>query len=275
MEHANSDNNGTLSPAQQSMMAEWQKMAEHVERNVSDHSSFQHFQYVLLKMSGWYVVQECSSWSAWQADEGAKGKDETGVVLGWDRKALHTRRRSGRGRIYALEQWFKQRQIHRQQQLDRLQRQAEPSMETVAEDDQREERLMQEHFVHKLWQREADRVKQLIKAFPGHETLWYHLRFVYYGLRWLDSGVADGESIVAAVATATECVSPTTERLFVQQILGKNFENVDVSQSGVVNNNNESHMASPQSTLAEALEAQQEFANRYLTWINRLDFCDG
>ncbi|KAG0266950.1 Protein prenyltransferase alpha subunit repeat-containing protein 1 [Actinomortierella ambigua] len=259
-----------LNPAQRSMIAEWQRMSEHVERNVSDHSSFQHFQHVLLKMSGRYAVHEDPYWSARRPNgqnnddagtEAATGQrslsrpthNDGSIALCWDREALRGRRHRHRGRIQAQEQQFESSSLSPQQQ----QQQGE------------------ERYVHTLWRSEADRVRRLVEDFPGHETLWYHLRFVYYGLRWLDSGVLDGEDIGATTtATSTEYVTPETERFYVQRILGHNVEEEEEEDQDTTEKEGANHSknkVAAHGVLVGALKAQEECSRRYLTWVNRLD----
>lgn len=82
-------------------------------------------------------------------------------------------------------------------------------------------------WVVKLWATELERIRALIESYPGHESLWYHLRFVYYGLRWLDSetsasfggGGGGGGSDVMDEEVKVEFVSQASEDVYVQTIV--------------------------------------------------------
>jgi protein prenyltransferase alpha subunit repeat containing protein 1 len=41
------------------------------------------------------------------------------------------------------------------------------------------------HSIVSLWHKEIQFTKDLILRYPGHESLWYHLRFLSFGWIWL------------------------------------------------------------------------------------------
>jgi hypothetical protein len=118
-------------------------------------------------------------------------------------------------------------------------------------------------WVVSLWISELRRTRDLIRSYPGHESLWYHLRFVYYGLRWLDCetdfGGLEPSSHGVDGALNKDEYGLLASLGSVDSLLPKTSspEDGDVARTG--------------NTLSEALEKQQDYANKYLTWVRRLD----
>ncbi|KAG0339981.1 hypothetical protein BG004_006591 [Podila humilis] len=169
-----------------------------MDRNISDYSTQQHLQQCMLQLGGQWVVQQAPSMVP-----GGKS-----IILQWTRKELaqRRRRRQNHGHSKSVVQEVLQQQ---QQQAD----------ETVLRGSYA--------WTVRLWGTELTRIRGLIESYPGHESLWYHLRFVYYGLRWLDSeettshGTMGQQEPSGGHKEYQEYVRPETEATFVQTILQK------------------------------------------------------
>ena len=136
-------------------------------------------------------------------------------------------------------------------------------------------------WVVRLWVSELERTRDMVRTYPGHESLWYHLRFVYYGVCWLDSESAlllgssdaviggnkevriEDEDVEGEHAEDEEekdegeewFVSLASERAFVEGLLtgiGTGDEEKAAEESG------------PE-------KLQRVLADKYLTWVERLD----
>ncbi|KAG0245317.1 hypothetical protein BGX31_007515 [Mortierella sp. GBA43] len=119
-------------------------------------------------------------------------------------------------------------------------------------------------WVVSLWVSELRRTYDLIKTYPGHESLWYHLRFVYYGLRWLDCEMDSG-SQAAACHGGDVSLDEDRDELFDPLTILDGFSAILSARQ----NNRETQMVT--SSLDEASDKQQECAHSYMTWVLRLD----
>ncbi|KAG0083683.1 Protein prenyltransferase alpha subunit repeat-containing protein 1 [Podila epicladia] len=164
---------------------ELDRMRSHMNRNISDHSTQQHLQQCMLQLGGRWVVQQTPV------------TGEKDMVLQWSREELARRRMRKR-----------ELEISRSPVQNVLQTKDRPRKGSYA-------------WVVHLWATELERIRGLIESYPGHESLWYHLRFVYYGLRWLDSetSVPFGGRDVMATEVKPEFVSQATEDAYVQTII--------------------------------------------------------
>ncbi|KAG0030011.1 Protein prenyltransferase alpha subunit repeat-containing protein 1 [Podila clonocystis] len=156
---------------------ELDRMRSHMDRNISDHSTQQHLQQCMLQLGGRWVVHQMPV------------TGEKDMVLQWSRKELARRRK-------------KKQELGISKSLVQnvLQTKDTPRKGSYA-------------WVVRLWAAELERIRQLIESYPGHESLWYHLRFVYYGLRWLDSetSVPFGGGDAVDKKVEAEFVSQVTE----------------------------------------------------------------
>jgi hypothetical protein len=119
-------------------------------------------------------------------------------------------------------------------------------------------------WVVSLWISELRRTYDLIKTYPGHESLWYHLRFVYYGLRWLDCEM-DSSSQAVACHGGDVSLDEDRDELFDPLTTLDEFDAILSARQ----NNRETQMDT--SSLDEASDKQQEYAHNYMTWVRHLD----
>ncbi|KAK3848623.1 MAG: hypothetical protein J3R72DRAFT_4740 [Linnemannia gamsii] len=266
---------------------EFERMKSHMQRNVSDHSGQQHLQQCMVQLSGQWIVQRKTQDAITDSE----------VVLQWTREELASRRqrrmttdtktKRGRGR--------KQMKENQDEEMDtgKEVRGAQPrsyrsaiksqvqdlfSLTVVPSIDQERSLtlgLTRASFpwVVQLWFSELERTRDMIRDYPGHESLWYHLRFVYYGVCWLDSEFelllspgADrveqaqereqGDEVEDGEVGDEWFVSLASERAFVKDLLvgiegsGQVEKDEDKSRPGVV---------------------QRALAEKYLTWVERLN----
>ncbi|KAF9925581.1 hypothetical protein FBU30_004666 [Linnemannia zychae] len=127
-------------------------------------------------------------------------------------------------------------------------------------------------WVVHLWVSELERVREMVQTYPGHESLWYHLRFLYYGVRWLDSETdllycctSSNGNDEQRTDTENEdneegwFVSLTTEQSFVEDLLSKLKGSGQQGQDSSL-------------SLETDLQMQQKaLASKYLSWVERLD----
>ncbi|KAG0281677.1 Protein prenyltransferase alpha subunit repeat-containing protein 1 [Linnemannia exigua] len=191
---------------------EFERMKSHMQRNVSDHSGQQHLQQCMVQLSGQWIVQRKIQDSITDSE----------VVLQWTREELSSRRQRRMTTDTRLR-WRKrrmQREVSQEEKKDTekdMVQNKKAQQKEMREDQPRSYRsairsqvqdpstLMVVPFfdqeralslalarasfpwVVQLWFSELERTRYMVRAYPGHESLWYHLRFVYYGVCWLDS----------------------------------------------------------------------------------------
>ncbi|KAI7826495.1 hypothetical protein BC939DRAFT_446548 [Gamsiella multidivaricata] len=256
------------------LLQEFERMKTHVQRNVSDHSSQQHLQRCMIQLSGKWTVQQQ------QSTEDNSGASPSGeMALQWTRKDLVARRqrrdavwiaRSGRHDESAAAA-AAAAVVEKSRVLQSAIRQVLLSTDVIQNAD--EIKRASFPWVVQLWVSELDRVRNLITTYPGHESLWYHLRFVYYGLRWLDGEMdldeRGGNRAVELGTLDSEdglFVSLATEDEFVKQLALPDPTTTD---------QDENRETDDVDILSEEQEQQRHCAERYLTWVKRLDVgCD-
>ncbi|KAG0005500.1 Protein prenyltransferase alpha subunit repeat-containing protein 1 [Modicella reniformis] len=260
----------------QPLLEEFERMKSHMQRNVSDHSTQQHFQQCMIQLSGKWIVQRA------QQDERhdpTRAGGSLTTVLQWTRNDLASRRQR-------RDKWFKEHRDKANQsgQIPTiLYRSAIKSIAVFAKkinaidddeawtiDSMDADGIQSASYswVLSLWISELRRTHDLIMTYPGHESLWYHLRFVHYGLRWLDCEMDIGDQAAASCETDGRIVedhdelfiSPATMDKFLGQIL-----------SDLTSGQEDGETGNATSSLTEALEKQREYADRYLKWVHRLD----
>ncbi|KAF9363268.1 hypothetical protein BGX34_004519 [Mortierella sp. NVP85] len=118
-------------------------------------------------------------------------------------------------------------------------------------------------WVVSLWISELRRTRDLIRSYPGHESLWYHLRFVYYGLRWLDCETDFGD-----LKPSNHGVDGASDKD--EDELLASLGSVD-SLLPKTSSPEDGDVARTANTQSEALEKQQDYSKKYLTWVRRLD----
>ncbi|KAF9421319.1 Protein prenyltransferase alpha subunit repeat-containing protein 1 [Podila epigama] len=209
---------------------ELQTMRLHMDRNVSDHSTQQHLQQCMLQLGGRWVVQQVPLKEE-AASETVPTINNT-AVLQWSRQEL-TRRCSV---VHSLKTF-----------QSPVRKAAEVTLPKKGSYE----------WVVQLWVVELERIRALIERYPGHESLWYHLRFVYYGLQWLDS--EESRIAVSQDMNAREdgYVTAETEQAFVNRITVEQKRQQE--QEHIPDN------------IADALAKQSELAKRYLLFVNQLD----
>ncbi|KAG0071827.1 Protein prenyltransferase alpha subunit repeat-containing protein 1 [Linnemannia elongata] len=279
---------------------EFERMKRHMERNVSDHSGQQHLQQCMAQLSGHWIVQR-------KVQESMSNVE---VALQWTREELMSRRQRRRTavagtrtragtRIRRMRRqegeddqeeerremqggaWARSRQSAIRGQLQDLPLFSVVSRGSSGGDGQAEGSpplaLARASFpwVVRLWVSELERTRDMVRTYPGHESLWYHLRFVYYGVSWLDSetdAVVGGNREVRIEDKDVEgeqageeekeedeewFVSLASERAFVEGLLtgigiGARDEGKAAEESG------------PE-------KLQRALADKYLAWVERLD----
>ncbi|KAG9070538.1 COPII coat GTPase [Linnemannia hyalina] len=290
---------------------EFERMKRHMERNVSDHSGQQHLQQCMTQLSGQWIVQR-------KVQESMSNVE---VALQWTREELMSRRQRRRTAVAGTRtkagvrsRKMKQREGKENQEEERTEMQGETragsrqsairrqvqglssfslvSSGSSGGDGQAEGSLpltlarASFAWVVRLWVSELERTREMVRTYPGHESLWYHLRFVYYGVCWLDSETellldsSDGfvggnrevriedEDVGEQAGDEEEeeeeegeewFVSLASERAFVEGLLtGKGTEDEE--------------KAAEESGGPEKL--QGALADKYLAWVERLDLCD-
>ncbi|KAK3813118.1 MAG: hypothetical protein J3Q66DRAFT_42814 [Benniella sp.] len=254
----------------QPLLEEFERMKNHMRRNVSDHSTQQHLQQCMIQLSGKWIVQRVQSN---QSCDPSQSNGSPIVVLQWTRSSLATRRQR-------KDQWFREHQ-ERSNHGDKTSavvyksaiKSAVAAMKTNVLDDDTwttdvldTEGIQPASFpwVVSLWISELRRTHDLIRSYPGHESLWYHLRFVYYGLRWLDCETDFGD-LEPSSCGVDEALNKDEGLLAslgsVDSLLPKTSSPEDGDVARTANAN----------TLSEVLEKQLDYANKYLTWVHRLD----
>lgn len=284
---------------------EFERMKRHMERNVSDHSGQQHLQQCMAQLSGQWIVQR-------KVQESMSNVE---VALQWTREELTSRRQRRRTAVAGTttragvrtrrmkQQEGKENQEEEREELKggawagsrqsairgQLRAQSLSSIVSPASsggDGQAEGSLplalVRASFpwVVRLWVSELERTRDMVRTYPGHESLWYHLRFVYYGVCWLDSETEllhgscdaavggnrevriedeDGEREHAGEEEGEEWfVSLASERAFVEGLLtgiGTGDEESVAKEGG------------PD-------KLQRALADKYLAWVERLDLGD-
>ncbi|CAO3575111.1 unnamed protein product [Mortierella alpina] len=229
---------------------EFKRMKEHMERNISDYSTQQHVQQCMIQLGGQWVVQTLH------------GKEQlsysrTEMVLQWTRREL-TMRQQARERRY-------REQLERYQSGEELSvRIRRSAVRNAMHSTRANLPFVRASFpwVAKMWVAELEWTRDLIGRYPGHESLWYHLRFIYYGLSWLDCETSDlqecrikenVEDVEDVEVLHRMIVSPDTETAYVDQVLDQ-----AEAQSTTAQGN------------AEAVEEQKRCARNYLAWVGLL-----
>lgn len=211
---------------------EYKRMKDHMAMNISDHSTQQHLQQCMLQLSGRWTVQIC-------ADDNETGSSPPSrnscKALQWTREELTQRRR---------RQHDKHTQSH-----DVGQKQLFHGADHVVMLEGTSLRRASYPWVLRLWRTELQRTRDLILSYPGHESLWYHLRFVYYGLQWLDSETKAETMKLAfdpSLGGTIPFASSVTETKFVGQAQSHNVEQ-------------------------NAIDLQTLYGERYLAFVRQLD----
>lgn len=284
---------------------EFERMKRHMERNVSDHSGQQHLQQCMAQLSGQWIVQR-------KVQESMSNVE---VALQWTREELTSRRQRRRTAVAGTRTraGSRSRRI-RQQEGRENQEEERKEMKGGARAGSRQSAIRDQAqdlsllsvvspgssggdgqaegslplalvrasfpWVVRLWVSELERTRDMVRTYPGHESLWYHLRFVYYGVCWLDSetellhGSSDavvggnrevriededgeGEQVRDEEEEEGEVwfVSLASERTFVEGLLtgiGTGDEEKAAEESG------------PD-------KLQKALADKYLAWVERLD----
>ncbi|KAF9389773.1 Protein prenyltransferase alpha subunit repeat-containing protein 1 [Podila verticillata] len=205
---------------------ELSRMRSHMDRNISDHSAQQHLQQCMLQLGGRWVVQEVPV---------AGGKD---MVLQWSRQELARRRK-------------------RKEEVGITKSTVQNVLET------KDPRKGSYAWVVHLWVTELGRIRGLVELYPGHESLWYHLRFVYYGLRWLDSEtlVPAGSEDSIDKEVEAEFVSHATEEAYAQTIFRGRETNANAG-------------ARAEQTVENTRDLQSHLCRQYLLFVRQLDDAD-
>jgi hypothetical protein len=285
---------------------EFERMKSHTQRNVSDHSGQQHLQQCMVQLSGQWIVQR----------KVLESMSNSEVALQWTREELASRRQrrmnirtragirskrvkrqlemneyqeeemdkgketQGGGRVGGARTGYESRQSAIRTQVQDL-----SLLFSVVSSgcDKQEglqlslaERRASFPWVVRLWVSELERTRDMVRTYPGHESLWYHLRYVYYGVCWLDSESEllfdsslvggdrendDEEREQVGVADVEEgdgwFVSLASERAFVEGLLTAGIREEDE--------------APREENGPERL--QRALAGKYLAWVERLDLC--
>ncbi|KAF9403509.1 Protein prenyltransferase alpha subunit repeat-containing protein 1 [Mortierella sp. AD011] len=242
----------------QPLMGEFKRMRTHMERNISDHSTLQHFQQCMIQLSGKWIIQRKDDFvREEQQSMELNGPKET--VLQWTRPELAARRKR-------LDDWYISHETQVMGTSNFVYKSAIKSAvpTSITEDEKSDIDIDAEEttwasfpWVVKLWISELRRARSLIETYPGHESLWYHLRFIHYGLRWLDCEMDfDRTQHVSLTERQVEglhdlFVSLVTEDAYVDQLLlhEKTETSVSIDDEG---------------------QKQVQFANKYLTWVGQL-----
>lgn len=279
---------------------EFERMKRHMERNVSDHSGQQHLQQCMAQLSGHWIVQR-------KVQESMSNVE---VALQWTREELMSRRQRRRTAVAGIRTraGVRSRRM-RQQEGEDNQEEERKEMQGGARARSRQSAIRGQlqdlplfsvvsrgssggdgqaegspplalarasfPWVVRLWVSELERTRDMVRTYPGHESLWYHLRFVYYGVSWLDSetdAVVGGNREVRIEDKDVEgeqagdeekeedeewFVSLASERAFVEGLLtgigiGTGDEEKAAEESG------------PE-------KLQRALADKYLAWVERLD----
>ncbi|KAG0250678.1 Protein prenyltransferase alpha subunit repeat-containing protein 1 [Mortierella polycephala] len=225
-----------LSPLEE----EYEQMKTHMDRNVSDHSTHQHLQQCLIQLSGRWIMQQLES----KGQVSSSGSSaNSGTILSWTRSELALRRQRRENWCQTLEA--------RTSGRGHMSRSA---ILKVLVDESAEYKRASFEWVVRMWVHEMHRVKDMIQSYPGHESLWNHLRFVYYGLCWLDCETDIAEHEVSV----PENDQSKAELLFTSPAV----------ESGHVRGLSPHQSASGTDA---GNEKQKELQDQYLTWVRRLD----
>ena len=225
----------------QPLEQEFERMKGHMQRNISDHSTQQHLQQCMIQLGGQWVVQRLQA-----KDQNSLSRPE--VVIQWTRREL-TRRQQVR------ERWCREQHERHQSWKDPSGWICRSAVRTAMQSTNGHLSSARASYpwVARMWVAELQWTRDLILRYPGHESLWYHLRFVYYGLSWLDCETdgleecwirEDVEDHQGAI------VSPETEAAYVDQVM----EHV-MAQSMTAE------------ATADAAEEQKRCARNYLAWV--------
>ncbi|KAF8945938.1 Protein prenyltransferase alpha subunit repeat-containing protein 1 [Haplosporangium gracile] len=294
------------------MEREFERMKNHMQRNVSDHSGQQHLQQCMIQLSGQWIVQR-------KVQESMSNVE---VALQWTRKELASRRQ--RRRIVGTSHRRMKQQVRKESQEEEkkeMQGRAQTGSRLSAirsqvqdlslfsvvsssaaitdgsdedngkqgEEEQSLLALARASFpwVVRLWVSELERTRDMVRTYPGHESLWYHLRFMYYGVCWLDS---ETELLPGSgdVGDNSDCIEDR----------GENEDVEEEEQGGNVEEEGDEWFVSLASERAfaeglltgigigigigedEAEEAPEEsdpeklqraLADKYIAWVERLD----
>lgn len=287
----------TLKPLER----EFERMKSHTQKNVSDHSGQHHLQQCMIQLSGQWIVQR----------KVLESMSNTEVALQWTRDELASRRQrrmgmrtstGGRSRRVKQQQEMKENQ---EEEMDKEKKEMQGeaggrdwtesrqsaikgqvqylsllfSMDYSGCSNDRQEgsqlslTVTRASFpwVVRLWVSELERTRDMVRNYPGHESLWYHLRFVYYGVCWLDSESElsfDTNAVVGCTREDTEeerdqvgddeeeergdgwFVSLASERAFVEDLM-----TAGITEGGEA---------------PEEVRLQRALADKYLAWVERL-----
>ncbi|KAF9112234.1 Protein prenyltransferase alpha subunit repeat-containing protein 1 [Mortierella sp. AM989] len=241
----------------QPLIDEFKRMKTHMQRNISDHSTHQHLQQCMVQLSGKWVVQQSHSLKE-QNQQSSGSMESSETILQWTRSELATRRKK-------RDDWYDALEIQAYGASTAIFKSAiksaVPDITENGEDDididAGEIDWASFSWVVKLWILELRRTRSLIKAYPGHESLWYHLRFIHYGLRWLDCELdfGDNQSVNTMEREAEKgsklFVSSATEDVFVEQLLLYEAAEGDI-------------------LMEHDRQKQSQFSENYLRWVRRL-----
>ncbi|KAF9099622.1 Protein prenyltransferase alpha subunit repeat-containing protein 1 [Mortierella sp. AD031] len=258
---------------------EFERMKSHMQRNVSDHSGQQHLQQCMVQLSGQWIVQRKVQTSLSNSE----------VALQWTREELASRRQ--RRRTAARVRGRRKDNQEDMQgatgsglQGSAIRSQVQDlsffSVAPFSSDGGDVVRRASFLWVIRLWVLELERTRDMVRTYPGHESLWYHLRFVYYGVCWLDSEYellhsggdggdggdeedrdVDGEQQEVEVKDGEGgewFVSLVSERAFVEGLL------TGIGESGQGGEGEVLEATTPESV-------QRALADKYLAWVERLD----
>lgn len=227
---------------------EFERMKEHMQRNVSDYSTQQHVQQCMIQLGGRWVVQRLDG-----KDQLSSSRPE--IVIQWSREELKRRQQ-------ASERWCRERLERHQDCKEQSRRIYTSAVRNAMQSTSTGISPVRGSFswVARMWVAELERTRDLIGRYPGHESLWYHLRFVYYGLSWLDCETDALEECWIqedVVDQQGAFVSPKTEATYVDQVMDQVMAQSTIAQAN-----------------ADAVEKQTRFATNYCSWVERLDSVD-
>ncbi|KAG0215658.1 Protein prenyltransferase alpha subunit repeat-containing protein 1 [Mortierella sp. GBA30] len=230
---------------------ELERMRAYMQRNVSDHSTQQHLQQCMIQLSGQWIVQRMVY------DPVTSSSSAPEIVLQWTRGELARRQRARRDQNRRDRSSLGRKYQSAIKSIVRVRRTQIVTSEVDSSG--KESPRASFPWVVKMWLEELERTRDMIRTYPGHESLWYHLRFVYYGLRWLDceteglEGLQD-ESVKSGEHEdygVDDFVTQDTEAEFVVQVLSRSRPtecDADV----------------------DAMEEQGRCGKKYLDWVGSL-----
>ncbi|GJJ69447.1 protein prenyltransferase alpha subunit repeat containing protein 1 [Entomortierella parvispora] len=211
---------------------EYERMKDHMGRNISDHSTQQHLQQCMLQLSGRWSVQICTD----DSETGPSPPSRSSCkALQWTREELSQRRRRRHERFSQSQDAGQKRDANRGVKIEAT---TPPIRASYP-------------WVLRLWETELQRTKDLILSYPGHESLWYHLRFVYYGMQWVGS-----ETEMDTTESSVDWILGDTNSL---ACLSTEIEFVG-------------HANQSDNTDQNAMKLQMLYGERYLDFIRLLDW---